>query len=54
MSEGHLDPVGAASAWAYGWGWSLVMGGFVGIALVSHVPIADRRARATGGRVAAW
>ena len=34
LQSGDLDPIGAASAWAYGWGWSLVMGGFVGIALV--------------------
>ncbi len=34
LQSGHLDALGAASAWAYNWGWSLVMGGLVGIALV--------------------
>jgi hypothetical protein len=34
LQSGHLDPFGAASAWVYGWGWSLVMGGIVGIGLV--------------------
>ncbi len=34
LQSGDPDPFGAASAWAYGWGWSLVIGGFVGITLV--------------------
>ena len=34
LQSGHLDAIGAATAWAYGWGWSLVLGGLAGIALV--------------------
>jgi hypothetical protein len=34
LQSGDLDPLGAATAWVYGWGWSLVMLGFLGVALV--------------------
>jgi hypothetical protein len=34
LQSGRLDGLGAATAWAYGWGWSLVMLGLLGVALV--------------------
>ncbi len=34
LQSGDLDPAGAASAWVYGWAWSFVLGGLLGITLV--------------------
>jgi hypothetical protein len=34
LLSGDLDPTQVALAWTYGWGWSLVMMGFLGITLV--------------------
>ena len=34
LQAGSPDALGAATAWVYGWGWSLVMLGFAGIAFV--------------------
>jgi hypothetical protein len=34
LQAGSPDALGAATAWVYGWGWSLVMLGFTGIAFV--------------------
>jgi hypothetical protein len=34
LLSGDLDPFQATLTWAYGWGWSLVMIGFLGITLV--------------------
>jgi hypothetical protein len=34
LQSGNLDPLGAATAWVYGWAWTLVMLGILGITLV--------------------
>jgi hypothetical protein len=34
LRSGNLDPLGAATAWVYGWAWTLVMLGILGITLV--------------------
>ncbi len=34
LRSGHLDTLAAATTWAYGWGWSAAMLGFLGVTLV--------------------
>jgi hypothetical protein len=55
LQAGNLDPLGAATTWVYGWGFSLVMLGILGITLVypsGRLP-AGRGRRAAQGALGA-